>query len=84
MAIKAGIRELKSRLSAYLRMVKSGQTVIITERGKVIGYLSPAEAAGLLRRAKGKLPPYEPKVANPGPKLASDIVSEGRNSDYLP
>jgi prevent-host-death family protein len=95
MAIKAGIRELKSRLSAYLRMVKSGQTVIITERGKVIGYLSPAapsleermqalETAGLLRRAKGKLPPYEPKVANPGLKLASDIVSEGRNSDYLP
>jgi hypothetical protein len=42
------------------------------------------ETAGLLRRAKGKLPPYEPKVANPGLKLASDIVSEGRNSDYLP
>jgi antitoxin (DNA-binding transcriptional repressor) of toxin-antitoxin stability system len=46
MAIKAGIRELKSRLSAYLRMVKSGQTVIITERGKVIGYLSCGAFAG--------------------------------------
>mgnify|MGYP001054245500 CR=1 FL=1 len=95
MAIKAGVRELKSRLSSYLSMVKSGKTVMITERGKVIGYLSPVapsleermrvlEAAGLLRRAQGKLPPYEPKVINPGPKLASDIVSEDRESDYLP
>lgn len=64
---------------------------MITERGKVIGYLSPVapsldkrmralEADGLLRRAQGKQPPYEPGV--PGPKLASDIVSEDRDSEY--
>lgn len=91
----AGVRELKSRLSAYLSLVKAGQTVTITERGKVIGYISPVapsldqrmealEAAGFLRRSRGKLKPREPRVSNPGPILASDLVSEGRDDDHLP
>ena len=32
----AGIKELKNRLSAYLALVKTGEDVLITERGKVI------------------------------------------------
>lgn len=36
-----GIRQLKSNLSAYLRQVKAGGTVIITERGKPIGRIMP-------------------------------------------
>ena len=36
-----GIRELKTNLSKYLRRVKTGQTVIITERGKPIGRIVP-------------------------------------------
>ena len=42
MKTKTGVRELKSRLDEYLRLVKAGQTIAITERGRVIGYLSPA------------------------------------------
>ncbi|MCI0828152.1 MAG: type II toxin-antitoxin system prevent-host-death family antitoxin [Chloroflexi bacterium] len=37
-----GIRELKNRLSKYLRAVKAGQTILITDRGKSIGRLIPA------------------------------------------
>ena len=34
---EAGIRELKTHLSAYLRRVKAGETIIITERGTPVG-----------------------------------------------
>ena len=39
--VEAGIRELKSQLSAYLRRVKAGETIVITERGKPIGRVVP-------------------------------------------
>jgi prevent-host-death family protein len=40
-----GVRELKSHLSEYLRRVKAGETIIITEWGKPIGRLVPEGAA---------------------------------------
>jgi prevent-host-death family protein len=39
--ITASIRELKSRLSHYLRLAKRGQIVEITERGKPVGRIVP-------------------------------------------
>ena len=39
----AGIRELKNRLSHYLRLVKEGEEVLITDRGVVIASLGPPE-----------------------------------------
>lgn len=38
---ETGIWELKSNLSIYLRLVKAGETVIITERGRPIGRIVP-------------------------------------------
>jgi len=38
-----GIRELKNKLSRYLEMVKDGESLAVTERGKVIAYVFPAE-----------------------------------------
>jgi prevent-host-death family protein len=37
-----GVRELKTRLSKYLRQVKAGRTILITERGQPVGRLVPA------------------------------------------
>jgi prevent-host-death family protein len=34
-----GIRELKSRLTHYVRLVKQGHNVILTERGKPVAVL---------------------------------------------
>ena len=34
-----GVRELKSRLSEYLRMVRRGEEILITDRGEVIAEL---------------------------------------------
>ncbi|GIV79174.1 type II toxin-antitoxin system prevent-host-death family antitoxin [Litorilinea aerophila] len=38
-----GIREFKARLSRYLRRVKAGETVLITERGKPVGRVVPVQ-----------------------------------------
>jgi prevent-host-death family protein len=38
-----GIRELKNNLSQYLEKVKRGDSLGITDRGKIIAYILPAE-----------------------------------------
>ena len=40
---KVGTRELKSKLSEYMRRVKAGETIIVTERGKTIGQITPVK-----------------------------------------
>jgi prevent-host-death family protein len=42
MAKAIGIRQLKARLSEYLRLVKSGETVLVTERDEVVAEIRPA------------------------------------------
>jgi antitoxin (DNA-binding transcriptional repressor) of toxin-antitoxin stability system len=37
--IAVGIRELKNRLSEYLRMVKAGEEILITHRGEIVAEL---------------------------------------------
>jgi prevent-host-death family protein len=36
-----GVRELKNRLSEYLRQVRSGEGVLVTDRGEVVAELAP-------------------------------------------
>lgn len=43
-----GVKELKARLSEYLRAVRSGQNLLVTDRGEVIAEIRP-----LSRRAPG-------------------------------
>lgn len=38
---KAGIREMKKSLSLYIRKVKRGETITVTERGVPVAKLSP-------------------------------------------
>ena len=48
-----GIRELKNRLSEYLREVRAGESVLVTDRGEVIAELSPP---GQMRAADPSVP----------------------------
>jgi prevent-host-death family protein len=60
-----GIRELRQNASRYVAMAKAGQRVPVTERGKLVAYLVPAEeprsvyqqmvAAGQVRQAQGSM-----------------------------
>jgi antitoxin (DNA-binding transcriptional repressor) of toxin-antitoxin stability system len=36
-----GIRELKDHLSEYLRRVRGGESVLVTDRGEVVAEFSP-------------------------------------------
>ena len=38
---RIGVRELKARLSEYLRRVKAGHTIVITEHGRTVGRIVP-------------------------------------------
>jgi antitoxin (DNA-binding transcriptional repressor) of toxin-antitoxin stability system len=36
-----GIRELKNRLSEYIRLVRAGERILVTDRGEVVAELRP-------------------------------------------
>jgi len=87
--MKVGTRELKGRLSEYMRRVKAGQTIIVTEHGKVIGQIVPVKpsleermkatvAAGIAEWNEQKLKAYKPVVVNKGERQLSDLVIEDR------
>lgn len=42
---RVGVRELRQNASRYLAMVKAGETVEVTERGRLVALLSPPAAA---------------------------------------
>lgn len=42
------IKELKNRLSAYLREVKNGEVVLVTDRGRVVAELRQPSAGAVL------------------------------------
>jgi prevent-host-death family protein len=44
-----GIKQLKARLSEYLRLVKAGDTILVTERDEVVAELRPARRQGAPR-----------------------------------
>ena len=39
-----GIRELKNGLSGYVRRVRQGEIILVTDRGQVVAQLAPARA----------------------------------------
>mgnify|MGYP001594669649 CR=1 FL=1 len=49
--IAAGVRELKAHLSSYLRKVKAGETVRVTEYGKDVAFINPPVGRTPERRA---------------------------------
>jgi len=86
---EVGIRELKAQLSAYLRHVKAGGTITITERGTPIGRIVPlaqsTEAqlealsqAGLVAWSGEKLPPLVPAARATGSRTVADLLLEDR------
>ena len=90
MTITIGSRELKNRLGSYLRQVRSGATIVVTDRGTPIAELRPLPpvtteaherlgalvASGLLApRVSSRLVEREPASVTGG-DLASAIHEE--------
>ena len=53
-----GIRELKNRLSKYLRMVRRGEDILITDRGEVIAELRQPGQGALMETPHSQLVQY--------------------------
>ena len=47
-----GVRELKDHLSDYLRRVREGELLVITDRGRPIGELGPVEGRSNAERGR--------------------------------
>jgi prevent-host-death family protein len=87
--LKVGTRELKNKLSEYLRRVKAGEIITVTEHGKSIGQIIPIKPTleekiqTMVETCQAewnglKLPPYTPTVINKSQKQLSDLVIEDR------
>lgn len=87
--VRVGTRELKNRLSEYMRRVKSGETITVTEHGKTIGQIIPVRptteervkamvAAGQAEWGGGKPQTYRPRAVNKSNRQLSDLVIEDR------
>lgn len=87
--LAVGIRELKNRLSQYLKRVGAGERVLVTERGRPVAVISPPSVTpadrrieamlreGVARWAGGKPrgTPRPPRIK--GPSVARAVI-EGR------
>jgi prevent-host-death family protein len=86
-----GLRELKNRLSEYVREVRAGEGVLVTDRGEVVAELVPPGQAsdgrgapsGLVALAKGgRLTLGAENEAAAYPKL-SRLLKRNRASELL-
>ena len=50
-----GIRELKSRLSRYIRRVERGERITITDRGQPVAVIGPTFASPRVKRLEAML-----------------------------
>ncbi|WP_206447018.1 type II toxin-antitoxin system Phd/YefM family antitoxin [Agrococcus sp. KRD186] len=78
---RVGIRALRDGLSAQLQRVKAGETIEVTEHGRVIARIVPAQQESVIERlvAEGliELP------TNPSRDLPERIAARGGVSDLI-
>ncbi len=83
---RVSARELKNRLGRYLKLVRQGKSLEITDRGRPVARLVPREtgleerllamaALGLLEAGEGQLPPRAP-VARARTSVAELLVED--------
>jgi prevent-host-death family protein len=85
-----GIRELRQRASELLRLVESGETIEITDRGRPVALLAPLpegsplerlRAAGESEPAEGDLDDLPPPLPSRGPELPSVALARLRRDE---
>ena len=89
MARGVGVRQLKAHLSRYLKEVKAGRTVLITEHGRPVGQIVPAgqplkdrlqsmSQAGLISWTGKKPALISPVARVRGKRTIADLLVEER------
>jgi prevent-host-death family protein len=83
---KVGVRELRQNLSVYLRRVRNGEALEVTDRGRVVALLVPIPkpdtplerliAAGIASRPRGSLAELRPPSGTPSDELSRALERE--------
>jgi prevent-host-death family protein len=87
--IRVGLRELKNRLSEYVRRAEAGETIAITDRGNEVAWIIPKPetledrmkalaASGFLEYSGKKLKPHKPSIINTSGRQISDLIVDDR------
>lgn len=86
-----GIRELRQRASELLRRVEGGETIEITDRGRLVAVLAPVPDAGAIARlratgaieaARGDVDDLPaPIKLPPGAELPSELLTRLRRHE---
>ena len=90
--MQVGTRELKAKLTAYLRLVQRGAHLVVTHHGRPIAEVRPlGEAAvsdrqaqlaqlaarGIVTLPRGRLPKFKP-LSMKGPSLSEAVLEDRR------
>ena len=80
-----GVREFRQRASDLLRRVEAGETIQVTDRGRLVALLSPIPDVGPLERLRTEGGLYEatgdwdglaePLELEPGQELPSSVLA---------
>ncbi len=93
-AVQVGVRELKNRLTFYLKLAKADQEVIVTERGNPIAVIQSISAAsapnsleariaalaaqGEISAPSRRLVPRVRRIKLAGRPLSDEIIADRR------
>jgi prevent-host-death family protein len=92
-AVEVGVRELKNRLTTYLKLARADRDVIVTERGKPVAVIQGVGAStsrsvesriaalaarGELTAPEHRLAPRVRRVTVAGRPLSEAIIAERR------
>jgi prevent-host-death family protein len=84
--VEVGIRELRADLSRFVKRVREGEEIVVTDRGKAVARIVPLDGERKIDRLirEGVVIPAPRRTPRPLPKPIegagplSDIVLEGR------
>ena len=77
---RASISELKARLSAYLAMVRQGEEVLVTDRGRLIARLAPV-TGGEQEQSRRDLLVRNGQLRAPQERLPRDFLKRVQPGD---
>lgn len=85
--LRIGVRELRQNASRYLALVKRGQTVEVTERGRLVALLTPPDNGSTTRDrlvAEGRLLPASDRTGRVRAPQPVDVgAGEPTNQELL-
>lgn len=85
--ITAGIREVKNRLSEYIRKVRAGERVVVTEHGKPVAMITrPGQPVderieGMIRDREAQWGGGKPRGSKRPPKIKGSSVADAVIAD---